>query len=628
MERTMKKHCRNSWIMLGLTVCLVSACAAQAEHRGIVLDATTKHIAVAGGLTPANLAAAERDPRVMMQLQRHQSGREQQWPSFGAATLTSDYADSVSKVSSIKVQGKAVKLPASTPVVDWSIPLGAGAVGAQQWPAKYGFYVDATPDCVNDYVVFALNVAGVTGGQANVVGINQLYSGTAPSFCGRTTPNINWAYNGSTAGGITLGSPTLSLDGTKVAYIEAAASSSILHVLTWKASQGTSATDAARPTLVGKCTATSSCLESLTYSATSTTSLSLVYVDYSTDKGYVASDDGNIYRISCVFKCTLNTNPAVDWTFKLPVAGTGGALPVPATPVYDGSTYVFVADQLGEVWSINVSGTTPVLAAGPVMVGGGGCTTANPPGRTGTPAPCLANGGSYGIPDGAMIMAWDPSGDEVFVTSGNNGVSGASAVITELSHDLIVQVSDSVGAGSYGNTTTNVDLHFGDFDNIFINGTDPSLGHYFLCGTAAANTQPLDYWIGFTNYPVMDSTPSKAASVNIAVAGAPCTGLEEFYNPNINLGGNSSDHDMLLGGVIDPSYGPLILDDISNGEITTPVVFPPPLFPGGVSQFVVDNISTDAQASNWYFSTLNAISGFTGCSSNACAVKVHQATLE
>jgi len=627
----MKQRCRNSWITIGLTVCLVSACAAQVEHRGIVLDATTKHVAVSGGLTPANLAAAERDPRVMMQLQRHQRGREQQWPLLGTPALTSYDAESVTPASSIKVQGKAVKLPAATPAVDWSVPLGAGAVGAQQWPAKYGFYVDDTPDCVNDYVVFALNVPGVTGGQANVVGINQLYSGTAPSFCGRTTPNVNWAYNGSTAGGATLGSPTPSLDGTKIAYIEVTPSSSILHVLTWKAGQGTSATLAKSPTLVGKCTATSSCLESLTYSATSTTSLSFVYVDYSADKGYVASDDGNIYRISCVFTCALNTNPAVDWVFKLPVAGTGGALPVPATPVYDGSTYVFVADQLGEVWSINVSGTNPVLAAGPVMVGGGGCTVNNPPGRTGISAPyqaCTANGGSYGIPDGTMLWTWGPSGDVVFVTSGNDGVSGASAVVAELSYDLIVQAKDSVGAGSYGNTTTNVDLHLGDFDNIFINGSDPSLGHYFLCGTAATNTQPLDYWIGFTNYPVMDSTPSKAASVNIAVAGAPCTGLEEFYNPNINLGGNSSDHDMLLGGVIDPDYGPLILDDISNGQITTPVVFPPPLFPGGTSQFVVDNISTDAQASSWYFSTLTDISGFTGCSSNACAVKVHQATLE
>ncbi len=627
----MRKPTQNYWLTFGF-LALSSACSAQLEHRGIVHDATTRHLVVAGGMTPANLAAAERDPRVMMKLQLHQKRADQsQWPLGEIPELTGHYGESAVPASSIKVQGKAVPVPAAAPTVDWTVPLGAGTVGPDRWPAKYGFYVDDTPDCVNDYVVFALNVSGVTGGQANLVGINQLYSGNPAGICG-SKPHVNWAYNGSTAGGATLGSPTLSLDGTKIVYIEVTTSSSILHVLTWKAGQGTSATHAATPTLVGKCTATSSCLTSLTYSSTSTTSQSFVYVDYSSDKGYVASDDGNIYRISCTFKCALNANPVVDWVFTLPVAGTGGALPVPTTPIYDGSTYLFVADQLGEVWSINASGTEPVLAAGPVMVGGGGCTTASPPGRTGgeISQPCTANGGSYGIPDGTMLMTWGPDGDEVFVTSGNDGVEGASAVVVELNSDLIVQAKDTVGIGSVGNTTTNVDLRLGDFDNTFING-ESALGHYFMCGTgktAATSTQPWDYWIGFTNFPVMNSTPTQAPYVNLPVSGAPCTELEEFYNPNINLGGNSSDHDMLLGGVIDPNYGPLILDNISNGTIATPVISPPPMFPGGISQFVVDNISTEAQASNWYFSTLMGIPGFTGCSSNACAVKVHQSTLQ
>jgi len=206
----------------------------------------------------------------MMQLQRHRRrGTESPWPLNGIPEIAGYFGgndESAASAKSIKVQGKAVALPAAAPIVDWSVPLGAGTVGAQRWPASYGFNVDETPDCVNDYVAFALNVAGVTDGQANLIGINQLYSGTDPTgICG-TTPNVNWAYNGSTAGGATLGSPTLSLDGTKVAYIEATPSSSILHVLTWKAGQGTSATHAASPKMVGNCTATSSCLTSLTYS--------------------------------------------------------------------------------------------------------------------------------------------------------------------------------------------------------------------------------------------------------------------------------------------------------------------------------------------------------------------------
>jgi hypothetical protein len=68
----MKRYFGSSWIELGFVVLWASLCSAQLGHRGIVRDATTKHVVVAGGLTSINLAAAERDPRVMMQLQRRQ----------------------------------------------------------------------------------------------------------------------------------------------------------------------------------------------------------------------------------------------------------------------------------------------------------------------------------------------------------------------------------------------------------------------------------------------------------------------------------------------------------------------------------------------------------------------------
>ena len=48
------------------------------------------------------------------------------------------------------------------------------------FPAKYSFDINATPSCTNDYVVFGLNVAGATPGQANLVGVTNLYSGSTP----------------------------------------------------------------------------------------------------------------------------------------------------------------------------------------------------------------------------------------------------------------------------------------------------------------------------------------------------------------------------------------------------------------------------------------------------------------
>jgi hypothetical protein len=603
---------------LSITLATASICAAQSQHRGIVLDATTNRVIVTGGMTPANLAAAERNPRIMQLLLRQAAAAERRRPNNVIPALEGGFGIFDALPTAIKVEGKTTQVTANRKI-DWSVPLGAGSLAPHQYAAKYGFNVNAAPDCVNDYAVYGLNVAGVTGGQANLVGINELYSGSNPTgLCG-TEPHINWAYNGSTAGGTILGSTTLSLDGTKIAYVESASSSSILHVLTWKAGQGTSPTHSASPTHVGSCSSTTSCLTSLTYSSTATTSGDGVYVNYDTDKGYVASNDGNVYQISCVFTCALNANPTVDWVFTLPVAGTGGAQPVPGfLPVYDGG-YVFVGDQLGEVWSINASGTTPVLAAGPYMVGGGGCTTTNPPGRTGTPSPCTANGGSYGV--GGPVI--DGSADKVYAYSGNDGTPGASAVVVQLSFDLTDQVRDPVGLGSVGNTTTNVPLDIGDFDNNYLSG-DPTDGHLFLCGTGTSDTTPYDYWIGFSSYPLMNSESTQGPQ-RIAIAGAPCTGYTAFYNPNINLGGNPNDHDLLMSGVIDPTDGLLITDDISNGSITGPLNFV--FYPGGTSNFIIDNISDEAQASNMYFSTLAVVS-VGGCSNARCAVKLSQLDLE
>ena len=101
--------------------------------------------------------------------------------------------------------------------------------------------------------MFGLNIAGVTGGQANMVGLNQLYRGTG-GLCGAGNAHVNWAYNGSMAvGGQVLTSPVISLDGKRVAYVESTAGTAIFHVLAWKAGEGTAATVAATPTLNGAC---------------------------------------------------------------------------------------------------------------------------------------------------------------------------------------------------------------------------------------------------------------------------------------------------------------------------------------------------------------------------------------
>ena len=256
-------------------------------------------------------------------------------------------------------------------------------------------------------------------------------------------------------------------------------------------------------------------------------------MDYQTDKAFVASNDGKIYRISCVFTCSLNANPTVDWTFTLPVAGTGGAAAQPNGPVYDyPSGRLFVGDQLGELWVINARSQCAYTECGPVMIGGGGCTATNPPGRTGTGADCTASGGSFGIPD-SIIMDSSGVSQRIFAFSGNDGTAGASAVVAQLKMDLTALVRVHVGLGSVGKTTTNWNIHSGAFDNAYFRAT-PNTGQLFLCGTDTASTQPFHYWIGFSAYPTMDSAPS-GSLFRVMVADVPCSPYTELFNPNINL---------------------------------------------------------------------------------------------
>ena len=472
-------------VLLGLAV-LCSAqelpSVFQGQHMGRVQDWTSRQLVFSGGLKDADLnAIARTEPRILFRLaERNLDGRAVAMPGRPVVP---------SKGSSPSAVG-----------IDWSVNLGAGVVPANMYPGKYNFDISGSPDCVRDFVAYGLNVTGALNGQANLVGINRLYSGNPPSFCNATTPLVNWAYNTTTVpGGRVVTSIVISLDGTKIAYVESAASQAVFHVLTWKAGEGTSATTAANPTLNGACTATSSCLKSVTYSTTDTDTLSSPWVDFATDKAFVGGDDGKIYRISCVFSCPLNTNPSVDWTFTLPVAGTGGTTPQPNGPVYNNPyQLLFVGDQLGEIWTLNAGGPVPSLFAGPVMIGGGGCTTTNPPGRTGTPAPCNSAFPGFGMPDSVILDARGDS-EKIFMFTGNDGTANAGATVVQANQDLTGIVRVHVGRGR-------INLHTGAFDNNYWRGT-PTTGKLFLCGTAAASSAPRHYWIGFANYPVIDAAP-------------------------------------------------------------------------------------------------------------------------
>ena len=577
--------------------------AVSPQHVGRVQDWSYNHIVFSGGLKGADLRAATKaEPRILFHLlERNLDGAE---TPVGPRLPP--------RVPQGGVDG-GNQNPRKDVHIDWSITLGTGVVPQNMYPAKFNFDVAGAPDCVRDFVVYGLNVAGALNGQANLVGLNRLYSGTGASFCNAATPKVNWAYNGTTvAGGAVLTSPVVSLNGTKIAYVESVATRTIFHILTWKAGEGTAATTAANPTANGACTAASSCLKSLTLSATATDTFSSPWVDFATDKGFVGSDDGKIYRINCA----LNTNPTIDWTFTLPVAGTGGATPRPNGPVYNSPYgYLFVGDQLGEMWTIKAKTGVPSLLAGPVMIGGGGCTTTNPPGRTGTPAPCTPLLGGFGMVDSVILDARGAS-QRIFAFSGNDGTVGSAAVVAQLKQDLTGLIRVHVGLGG-------VNIHTGAFDNNYW-GATPKTGKLFMCGMGAADTTPYHYWISFTNYPKINSTPTGSLQ-RIATAGIQCVPATEFYNPNINLGGVAGHHDLLMSGLVDATNGYIITNDISLGSVTAGLNSVN--YPGGISGIIIDNASTQLQASSLYFSTLTTVNVGT-CTNLRCAVKLTQLNLQ
>jgi hypothetical protein len=422
---------------------------------------------------------------------------------------------------------------------DWSVALGKGHVSANMFPAKFSFDPGAPPSCANDYVVYGLATAGSTGAQANLVAFNNLYAGTG-GLCG-AAPTVLFAYNVTSAtGGKVLTSPVISLDGTKIAFIESLGTSAIFHVLTWTAGQG-GITTAAAPTMT-----------SLTFSTTATTTTSAPWVDYSSDIAYVCGDDGFVYQITGVFHGTPTLSGA-PW----PVAA--GVRPL-SPPVLDNRLgMLMVGSKNGSLYQINIANG----ALATLVVGVHGGTT---PGIVGAPIVDVTNG-------------------TTFVVSANDGTSG---VLVEADTATLLQLAKA-RIGLAAQSGTGMFLYQPAFsNNYFVN---PSTGNVNLCGTGAADTTPWRYSFGFTGR-LMKTTAASKQQLLTSTA-ATCTGWTEFFNPNI--GGGT---DFFFFGLTRDCTGAGTsgcVASLAGATLTTAAIN------GGPSGIVIDNYSTAGQASSIYF---------------------------
>ena len=401
-------------------------------------------------------------------------------PAAGNITFTAKVAG----VSGNTYSATASAFSAFTPA---SATLSGGSVGVQPntYPAKYSF--SAGSASCTDFVVYPTGAAGASNA-ADIVAFANLYSGT----CTGSVPTVSWAYN---TGGTVTTSPTLSGDGSQVAFIQVSGATASLVLLKWAAGGGSTTTPI---TLTAQTSASAyrscaaPCYYSLSLGANDT--LSAPFYDYLRDDLYVGDDSGNLHQFTGVF----NGNPADNKTSPWPVHLGANKL---SSPVYDSETgfqagYIFVGDMGGVFYSVGS--------------GYGGTTSGTIYGNTGSLGDAIADAPLVDCPQGVEYLFVTTNGS--YSWQGYNAVWEFVSIFTTLepagnpAAPGVVPVGLG-GAGYY--------LYAGTFDNLYFQSSPPSYAAtgnlYVVGGTGTAG--------GATLYQVPISLSALTGASNAVVTG-------------------------------------------------------------------------------------------------------------
>ena len=451
-----------------------------------------------------------------------------------------------------------------------SFILTAAPGGGQSFPAKYVFDVTASPNCTNDYVVIGVPANPESGGQANIVGFNNLYSGssTPTPYCGMSGPTVMFAY--ASGSGQVPASVVLSLNGSQIAYVENRTDSSYFHVLTLgtTGTNGTSPTAAVAPGSAGGNNAVDqSVLLSPDGGATNQGSTNAAYVVYThhdaNDVAYVTtyssagSGSGYLYKISNVFNGSAT--PTLVWSVAIDA--------VPSTPVYDSvSNNVFFTDSSGRIDYVTDTGPSPSVVYGAVLASG---NTA----------------------ENAVVV--DSIGQMVYATFNSNGTN---ALIVQAPTSMASSVSVPVGTAS----TIYAGPYEPDFNQAWYTGTGTPL--LYIAGTGSG-TLPTLYSVGFNGSGVMNSS-ADASTAALATGTADSSPVTEFYNATLAK-------DYLFVGVTNNciatagggNAGCVMSLDITSGFPTVGGSSTALAATGGTSGIIVDNDSSLNEASSIYYAT-------------------------
>jgi hypothetical protein len=569
-------------------------------HLGYPQDWSSRHLLMPGMRADDVLAAGERDPRHVYNM--------------------------VMRQMAIERFRRRERRPQRSMKIDWAVSLENGYVPQNQFPAKYQFDV-VNDSCSSDYVVYGLTVT--SGTQANLVGINNLYTG-GTLLCNSGSPWVSFAYNTVTqTGGQIKTSPVLSEDGTKVAFVESTSSGSYFHVLvlpnpipTPPSQSGTvlvpqTPTSCTTPTTPG-------CMTTLAIETSATNSNSSPWVDYFFDTAYVGADNGLLYKITPVFG---GGAPALVSTGGWPVTVSTQATKVLTAPVVDDRAgSIFIGDGEGYLYSVSLASPGGTFAA-QLEVG------------------WATHGAGTGIVD-PPIAVTDPANsttDQLFVFTGCSIVQGIGGAVSQVPANFttsssFLTTSNTVDLGSASGTgdCTGGNVHSGTVDNAFwVNGS--TSGHMIACGFVSGTTQkplvpsnPKMYFFPFASHTIT-STGSSSFVVNSTV-GEECSPLTEFYNATTDrlfFGVGGTSNSFLEASTITTS----LTSPTCTGAPTSSCVTSPSAL-GGTSGTVIDNQLSNG-GTNLYFSTIAAGSvngqkcNVTGGTANPyCAVKLTQSGLQ
>jgi hypothetical protein len=453
---------------------------------------------------------------------------------------------------------------------DGSFTLNVDPGGGQTFPAKFVFDANAAPSCTNDFVVLGMPANPVSGGQANIIGLNKLYSSQGASTpappCGTSGPSVMFAY--ASGSGQVPAFVDISPSGKQIAYVEnLLTGSSYFHVLTLgTASEGTSATAAVVPGAGGSNAVDRRVLLSPD-GTTKQSSTNAAFVNYTSGVAYATTysragnGSGYLYKIGNVFNGSAT--PTIVWSAAINA--------VPSTPVYDTvSNKIFFTDSSGRIDYVTDTGASPSVVYSAV----------------------LANGATSAYP-----VTVDGTNQMVYASFNSNGTN---ALVVQAPTSLASTVSVAVGTAS-----TIYTAPYGvDFNNAWYTGSGTPL--LYVAGTGSG-TVPTLYSVGFNGSGVMNAS-ANITTAALATGMADSSPVTEFYNATLQK-------DYIFVGVTNHctattgggTAGCVMSLDITSGFPTVTASSTALAAAGGTTGIIVDNNSSVTEASSIYYATKTGV---------------------